>query len=208
MAIWKRRKAKKTFKDYKSYKPWLREDFRYACVYCTIHEGEFGGFHSFHVEHFRPKSRFPKLETEYTNLLYACWKCNSYKSEDWPSGYPLKSGKGYLDPCSHDYEKYFTINSDGVVMGNVGAAKYMIENLHLNSNFLIKTRNDRKRIRESIDECKSIIKEIDSILNDEKSPTKIRSLDRIKSITISSLENREKELTARLSPPFEPEDLR
>lgn len=208
MVIWKRRNPKRKFRDYTKYKPWLREDFKYACVYCTVHEGEFGGFHSFHVEHFKPKSKFPELIIEYTNLLYACWKCNSLKGEDWPSDNPLKSGKGYLDPCRYDYEKYFILNNDGILVGKNKAATYMIERLHLNSYFLIKIRNEREKICESIKKYELPIREIDTILKHEKSASKIKSLENIKSDILSLLEVKKAESDKRFSPPYEPQDLR
>lgn len=208
MAVWKRRDLKKKYKDYRKYKPFLRKDFSYACVYCTIHEGEFGGFHSFHVEHFRPKSKFPGLETQYTNLLYACWKCNSFKGEDWPSGNPLKSGKGYLDPCVYDYAKYFTVDNHGIVTSTTKAARYMIERLHFNCNFLIKIRNERKRIRELIEKYKFVVLEIDALLAHRLPTSVVQSLKSIRSATLSLLTNRRQEWYLRFSPPYEPEDLR
>lgn len=204
MVILKRRNPEKKFKNYRMYKPWLREDFKYACVYCTIHEGEFGGFHSFHIEHFKPKSKFPELEMEYTNLLYACWKCNSFKGEDWPSDNPLRSGKGYLDPCVYDYEKCFTLNNDGSIIGEIKVARYMIERMHLNCHFLIEIRNERERISETIEKYKLITSEIDKILKDEKTASKIKSLENIKSEILSL----KKELNKRFTPPYEPKDLR
>jgi len=208
MVIWKRRKTKKKFSDYRKYKPWLREDFKYACVYCSIHEGEFGGFHNFHVEHFKPKSKFPTLETEYINLLYACWRCNSFKGEDWPSNNPLKSGRGYLNPCKYDYEEYFIIDKDEVITGKVKVVTYMIERLHLNCYFLIEVRKKRREIHESIKKYRLITSEMDKVLKNEKSNSKIRILKSVKSNTVSLLEAKKEELNKRFSPPYEYGDLR
>lgn len=76
MAIIVRRENPPQFTDSSKYKRYLRRDFTYRCVYCTIHEREHGGYRSFHVEHFRPKSKFPLLSTTYTNLMYSCNFCN------------------------------------------------------------------------------------------------------------------------------------
>ena len=43
---------------YQAYKQFLREDFQYRCVYCSIHENEYGGPRNVTVEHFRPKIIF------------------------------------------------------------------------------------------------------------------------------------------------------
>jgi HNH endonuclease len=71
--------------NYKKYKLSLRKEFNYACVYCDVREPELGGTQSFHIDHYRPKSKFPFLEHEYNNLLYACRNCNQYKRDYWPS---------------------------------------------------------------------------------------------------------------------------
>lgn len=208
MVILKRRKTKKKFSDYKKYKPWLREDFEYACVYCTIHEGEFGGFHSFHVEHFKPKSKFPALETVFTNLLYACWRCNSFKGEDWPSNDPFKSGKGYLDPCKYNYDQYFIINMNQIIIGKVKAARYMIERLHLNCYFLIKIRKERAQLKDSITKHKLIGEGVNKLLKNEKNPNRIKDLNKIKSDMLILLERKEGEYNNRFTPPYEYKDLR
>lgn len=135
-------------KSYQRYKPYLREDFAYACVYCSIHENEAGGPRFFSVEHFRPKSRFPQLLTEYTNLFYACSVCNSYKSDDWPSENPVDDGHGYLDPCLHDYDEHFAATDDHRLVGRSKVATYMIERLHLNRGLLRKIRRLRREDEE------------------------------------------------------------
>jgi HNH endonuclease len=104
-----RRLPEHIYKDYKQYKKWLREDFRYRCAYCFIHENEYGGYWHFHVDHYRPKSReeFKHLATEYSNLLYSCDQCNNLKSDIWPSDNPLEDGVGWLDPCEHDLQGHY-----------------------------------------------------------------------------------------------------
>lgn len=137
-----RRKTVSQFSTYQSYKSYLREDFQYRCVYCAIHENENGGPRGFTVEHFRPKSLFPHLTTDYENLLYGCNVCNPYKGNDWPSDTPLVDGVGYLDPCEHDYDDHFRLNGFEVV-GITRPAWYMVERLHLNRTQLIKLRQRR-----------------------------------------------------------------
>jgi hypothetical protein len=143
MPLRTRRTSTPKHKAYQRYKPYLREDFAYACVYCGMHENEAGGPRFFTVEHFRPKSRFPQLATEYTNLLYACSVCNTYKSNDWPHDDPLAAGAGYLDPCEHDYDQHFGLAEAFVLIGHTAVARYMIDRLHLNRPMLQKLRRQR-----------------------------------------------------------------
>jgi uncharacterized protein (TIGR02646 family) len=133
---------------YQQYKPFLRDDFSYRCAYCNIHENEFGGLRHYHVDHFRPKSRFPKLETEYQNLLYACGICNGHKGNDWPSDDPVRDGKGYLDPCVDDYADHFGRDGNTLIDKDSAVAAYMIVRLHLNRPQLLTMRLTRREIEQ------------------------------------------------------------
>ncbi len=150
MTLLKRRPNPPQFSEYQQYKPYLREDFIFACVYCATHENEFGGPRNFGIDHFRPKSKaeFKALISVYANLLYACNVCNSFKLDDWPSDDPIKEGKGYLDPCEHDYEHHFVQMPDFGIKGLSQVANYMIERLHLNRPQLRKLRQRRKQAEE------------------------------------------------------------
>lgn len=148
MPLLGRRNPAPTHKRYQTYKRYLREDFQFRCVYCDIHENEYGGLHHFHVEHFRPYSipRFLGLKTSYSNLLYACGICNKRKGNDWPSDDPLIDGRGYLDPCEHDYENHFCSAATPAyhVEALSPAAKYMVRRLRLNRRQLLQMRRWRE----------------------------------------------------------------
>ncbi len=177
MTLLKRRPDPPIFNDYRQYKPHLREDFLYACVYCTIHENEFGGPRNFDVEHFRPKSKFEALVTVYTNLLYACGVCNSFKKDDWPSNDPVNDGKGYLDPCEHDYDNHFIQTDDFQIQGLSKVAQYIIERLHLNRPQLQKLRQRRRREEElyhkSMQLYRERLLEIDTLLGKQELPDSV-----------------------------------
>lgn len=137
-----RRPTVPQFNTYQSYKPYLREDFLYRCVYCSIHENEFGGPRNFTVEHFRPQKSFAHLINDYQNLLYGCNVCNPFKGHDWPSDHPLQDGVGYIDPCEYDYDDHFCLHGFQIE-GLTPVAKYMVERLHLNRQQLVKIRAKR-----------------------------------------------------------------
>jgi len=60
-----------------------------------------------HIEHFRPKSKFPELSHQWENLFLICEKCNITKGDEF--------SELLLKPDDEDYSfiKYFTMNSDG-----------------------------------------------------------------------------------------------
>jgi hypothetical protein len=174
MALFHRRQPAPQHNDYRRYKVYLREDFYYCCAYCTIHENEWGGPRHFHVEHFRPKSRFSDLIADYQNLLYACDVCNIFKGDDWPSDEPLVDGVGYLDPCEHDYDEHFVVADDYQLQGITPVAAYMVEHLHLNRRQLQILRQKRAREIAIHNRFLQLIEEtlvmIDSSLEDDTVP--------------------------------------
>ena len=76
-----RRHGPQGYTDYRSYRPWLRDEFTFRCVYCLNREqwGLVTG--EFDLDHFQPQAHDPEFATDYDNLLYACVRCNSTKSD-------------------------------------------------------------------------------------------------------------------------------
>ena len=123
-------------------KEFVRQEGGLRCVYCAIHENALGGVQAFHVEHYRPKSKFPALENALSNLFYSCPICNRFKSNDWPAEPQSSLGNSsYPDPSVVDYAILFGVNSKtGLVSGIKIASKYMIERLFFNRPQLILER--------------------------------------------------------------------
>ena len=72
------------YRSYQRYKPWLRDEFLFRCVFCLTRERWYpNGHESFGVDHLKPKSRAPELVCDYRNLLYVCNSCNSRKGDAW-----------------------------------------------------------------------------------------------------------------------------
>ena len=76
-----RRHGPAGYDGYSSYRPWLRDEFTFRCVYCLVREewGRLTG--EFDLDHFQPQANRPDLTTEYDNLVYACHTCNLRKSD-------------------------------------------------------------------------------------------------------------------------------
>lgn len=115
-------------------KKYLAKDFGHRCAYCDDLDSYGGGYRAYHVDHFAPKSKFPKLQYVYDNLLYACPWCNGAKGDAWPSDDPKKNvmgDEGFIDPCTEDYDKHLERLTDGSIVGTTALGKYMCERLHL-----------------------------------------------------------------------------
>src|SRR5208337_1423939 len=86
-----RRHGPRGYADYRLYKPWLRDEFCFRCVYCLCREQwEPNGQDVFSVEHIEPQTTHPERAGDYDNLLYACSVCNACRREE-----PLP-----FDPCA------------------------------------------------------------------------------------------------------------
>jgi len=105
-----------------SYRPWLRDEFSFRCVYCLIREqwGRVTG--EFDVEHFRPQAMNPDLAAAYDNLLYACSRCNGAKGD-----------RGVPDPCATLTANEVRVLPDGSLEGRSSEALALIAKLGLNS---------------------------------------------------------------------------
>lgn len=125
-----RRHGPRGYADCESYRPWLRDEFSFRCVYCLIREmwGPVQGV--FALEHFLPIATRPDLALEYDNLLYGCASCNLSKgSQQTPD--PLRvllAGKVEVTP-------------DGQIRASSGEARKLIDMLSLNRPRLCEFRS-------------------------------------------------------------------
>ena len=121
------RTCTKTYKDYKSFKKYISTDFNNKCGYTDCSDFWFGGMKTFHIDHFKPWSKYPNLKTEYSNLVYCCSYVNILKTND--------DTESYLDPCDTDFNDHFERNNDGEIIPrqNSKEAQYMYKKLELYS---------------------------------------------------------------------------
>jgi hypothetical protein len=111
-----RRHGPRGYVDDEHYKPWLRDEFTFRCVYCRCREVWFpDGDRSFSVEHSRPTSLAPPGLTDYDTLLYACCQCNAVR------GAALLP----LDPCG-GLGKHMEVSGDGTIRGLTPAGEDLI----------------------------------------------------------------------------------
>ena len=72
----------------------LVRDFGPACAYCeqvcqptqprTETEETPHPFDEESIDHFRPRGRFPGFSLDWSNLVFACYRCNQRKDDQWP----------------------------------------------------------------------------------------------------------------------------
>lgn len=118
----KRTYAKKRA-NYNAYKTFLADDFNHKCGYTDCSDHWFGGKRNFQIDHFKPRSKYPKLINEYSNLVYCCSYVNRAKCDD--------DNPNYLDPCDVDFNLHFERNDLGYIKAKTPQGQYMVEHLDL-----------------------------------------------------------------------------
>lgn len=142
------------------YLPFLRRDFRQLCAYCERSEACLGGEEFFEIDHFRPNSKFPQLDTHYPNLYYACGRCNRHKAGTWPSDGLIMKGFRFADPCQEDmYLEHLQESANGRLEPRTGCGQYTRDHIRLN-------RSDLRRWRQLRREIATDLRRLASLKND------------------------------------------
>ncbi|MCA9078519.1 MAG: HNH endonuclease [Planctomycetaceae bacterium] len=117
------------YSSYESFRPWLRDEFTFRCVYCLKREtwGQVTG--EFELDHFEPQSLIPERTLDYFNLIYACRRCNSVKLDQ-----PID------DPLKFLASDVVVVLPDGVLSSDSLDAKRLIGQIDLNSPALQRWR--------------------------------------------------------------------
>ena len=116
----------KKYKTYSKYKPYLKEEFGRQCIYCRKVDVDLDPS-AFHVDHYKPKSLYPHLKTEYTNLFYSCAHCNIFKND-----HPSSNAQDEIpNPCSHVMSQHLRFSGDQID-GLTENGKFTEELLRLN----------------------------------------------------------------------------
>ena len=100
------------YKSYESYRPWLRDDFHFRCVFCMRREQWGLVLASWDIDHFLPQSAALERALDYENLLYVCRTCNL-----------LRSDSAVIDPCRVGLGELVEVDGDGVIrpLNSLGA---------------------------------------------------------------------------------------
>jgi hypothetical protein len=108
MSAHERRHGPRGYQDYRSYKPWLRDEFEFRCVYCLCRERWFpDGDANFSVDHIDPRHVAPERICDDNNLVYACCQCYAAKQDV----------RGILNPCAEPVGTHLSVGLDGAIDG-------------------------------------------------------------------------------------------
>ena len=132
-----RRHGPRGYTDYGSYKPFLRDEFTFRCVYCLERERFYPNRDSsFSADHFQPKALKEALRNEYTNLVYCCTRCNSFKQTKITP----------LSPDTETFSEHFLVTDDGHIKGLTPEGQDLIDLMHLDESPALETRQKVLRI--------------------------------------------------------------
>ena len=116
-----RRHGPRGYRSYASFRPWLRDEFIFRCVFCLRRE-QWDRVIRLEIDHFQPTSQYPRRKLEYDNLLYACWRCNRAKSDAVID-----------DPSQALVANTLSVAADGRVVARSASAKRLVAQLRLNN---------------------------------------------------------------------------
>jgi HNH endonuclease len=116
-----RRHGPAGYTNYQAYKPWLRDEFTFRCVYCFFREAWYPDRQaSFSVEHIVPQISAPDHVCDYENMVYSCTACNSAKQDI-----------EVLDPTRTPLGDHLHIREDGSIEALTAEGQDLIDQLGL-----------------------------------------------------------------------------
>ncbi len=116
------------YNDYRRFRPWLRDEFWFRCIFC-LHRERWPTTSEFEIDHLIPVSEQADLECCYSNLLYVCRRCNN-----------LKAGLRVPDPCSIAYGACLHVNANGSIAALNDEGHTLIRILRLNRSERVRQR--------------------------------------------------------------------
>ncbi len=124
-----RRHGPQGYSRYDLYRPWLRDEFTFRCVYCLKRERWGQVTAEYELDHFQPQSVRPDLEMTYDNLVYACRRCNN-----------VKRAQRVDDPFAVATSDCLRLTPSGELIASSPAALRLILVLDLNSPAMVQWR--------------------------------------------------------------------
>ena len=127
---------------------YVRERFNYHCGYCGVSEVDAGG--ELTVDHYQPVSAHG--DDSDTNLVYACVRCNLYKSDYWPTPQEAAAGLRVLHPLRDDLALHLRENVSGHLEALTDSGRAHLSILKLNRSQLVAYRLREKATQQQIAE--------------------------------------------------------
>lgn len=118
-----RRHGPEGYLEHESFRPWLRDEFSFRCVYCLVREQWWRVRSTFDIDHFKSVAVNPAEATRYSNLLYACTSCNSAKAD-----------QVVPDPLKTLVSEDVWVTEDGAIHARTDEARMLIDKLGLDGD--------------------------------------------------------------------------
>ena len=123
----------------------VRQRYQYHCGYCGVSEVDAGG--ELTVDHFQPVSAGG--DNDDNNLVYACVRCNLYKSDFYPNAVRLARGHRLLHPLLDNIAANIHLNElTGLLEPLTVTGNFHIGLLQLNRPALAEHR--RRKFRDAL----------------------------------------------------------
>jgi hypothetical protein len=112
------------YDNYESYRPWLRDEFSFRCVFCLQRE-QWPGTRSgrWAIDHLLPREKHPEKLVDYDNLLYLCHTCNGNKR-----------AKLVPDPCRVALGRCLRVHADGRISARNRQGRLLVRILRLDND--------------------------------------------------------------------------
>jgi hypothetical protein len=110
-----RKHGPRGYADYLLFRPWLRDEFTFRCVYCLRRERWGLVRAAFHIDHFLPVVLNREGALDYDNLVYSCSSCNTGKA-----------GRLIPNPLNSLIRSAIQVNPDGSIEASSDDARQII----------------------------------------------------------------------------------
>jgi hypothetical protein len=118
-----------------------RERYQRCCGYCGVSETDTGG--TLTVDHYHPVAHGGDDSDD--NLIYACFKCNQFKGEFYPSDEDHNQGRRILHPLIDRIDEHMRLDEQtGCLRPRTETGRFHITLLQLNRPALVQHRLRRR----------------------------------------------------------------
>lgn len=114
----------------------VRQRYEGRCGYCRVSEIDAGG--ELTVDHHQPVAAGGEDSAD--NLVYACYRCNQYKTDCYPDEEEREQGHRILHPLLDDLTLHYYENEYGRLIPLTETGRYHITILRLNRPQLVEHR--------------------------------------------------------------------
>jgi len=143
----------------------IRRLYNGCCGYCGVSETGSGG--ELTIDHYRPVSK--QGDDSDDNLVYACNRCNLYKSDFFPAPTLDAPERRLLHPLLDDTRLHFREDDQGRLQALTVTGEFHIQKLRLNRSQLVELRFARQNAalrQEQIQRLERLLEDVNAGLSE------------------------------------------